>query len=250
MQHPLSPINPKTFNQTMKIQDPTQSRVCNEIELLRSELPLQGTRIIELGCGRADKTRALAATGLPAAIFALEVDQRQHQKNLAREALPQVEFVLGGAEAIPYADASFDFVLMFKSLHHVPREQMADALSEIRRVLRPGGTAWISEPVYAGDFNDIMRIFHDEQDVREAAFAAVRQAVASGQFALRKQLFFNVRNHFSDFDEFDRRMIQVTHTDHRLSAETYARVRDRFESFMTPAGATFYTPQRVDLLAK
>lgn len=234
----------------MKIQDPTQSRVCNEIELLLNELPLQGARIIELGCGRADKTRAIASTGLPATIVALEVDQRQHQKNLALEVLPQVEFVLGGAEAIPCADASFDFALMFKSLHHVPREHMAGALSEIRRVLRPGGAAWISEPIFAGDFNDIMRIFHDEQSVREAAFASVRQAVESGQLVLRKQLFFNVRNYFSDFDEFDRRMVQVTHTDHRLSEETYARVRNRFESFMTPTGATFYTPQRVDLLEK
>ena len=41
------------------------------------------------------------------------------------------------------------------------------------RVLRPCGLVYISEPIYAGNFNDILRLFHDEQAVRLAAPAAV-----------------------------------------------------------------------------
>lgn len=234
----------------MKLQDPTETTIASEIELLLRELDLKGRRILELGCGRAEKTRALAQTKLPANLVAMEVDLRQHEKNLQQEAIPGVSFVFGGAEAIPYPDASFDCVMMFKSLHHVPQEQMGQALQEIRRVLRPGGSAWISEPVFAGDFNEIMRLFHDEQVVRKAAFEAVRQAVEQRQFSLRRQLFFNVRNRFKDFAEFDARMIQVTHSDHQLSPATYSAVRSQFESFMTPSGVEFLTPQRVDLLIK
>jgi len=139
---------------------------------------------------------------------------------------------------------------MFKSLHHVPMPHMDRALGEIARVLKPGGLAWISEPVFAGELNEVFRLFHDEQAVREAAFAAIRKAVAAGRLRLEKQLFFNTRSFFENFDQFDRRMIQVTHTDHRLAPDLYRHVKEKFETYMTPDGATFHPPQRVDLLRK
>lgn len=234
----------------MRIADPAQKTLVNEVNLLLDTLPLSGARIVELGCGKAEKTRSLAATGLPQEIVALEVDARQHAKNLQIADLPGVRFAQGGAEAIPAADASVDIVLMFKSLHHVPLALMDQALAEIARVLRPGGLAWISEPVYDGNLNEVFRLFHDEKLVREAAFAAVCRAVERGPLRLRQQLFFDTRSHFDDFAAFDARMIQVTHSDHRLSPELYATVREKFDSFMTPAGATFLTPQRVDLLVR
>ena len=234
----------------MQIADPTQVAPCNEIKLLLDTLPLDGARILELGCGRAEKTRVLAETGRAAEIVALEVDQVQHARNLGISDLSGVRFAQGGAEAIPAADSSVDIVLMFKSLHHVPVAEMGRALSEIARVLRPGGLAWISEPVYAGDLNEVFRLFHDEKVVREAAFAAVCQAVDSGLLESRRQLFFSTRSHFDHFEQFEARMINVTHTDHRLSPELLAAVRVKFESYAGTDGYTFYNPQRVDLLCK
>lgn len=234
----------------MKIADPAQTTLVNEVKLMLETLPFDGARVLELGCGKAEKTRTLAETGRVREIVALEVDTIQHEKNLAISDLPNVSFRHGGAEAIPVDDASVDIVLMFKSLHHVPVADMDRALAEIARVLKPGGLAWISEPVYAGDLNDVMRLFHDEKTVREAAFAAVCRAVEGGSLRLVRQLFFNTRSHFDDFAQFDARMIRVTHTDHRLSPELYAEVQARFAAQLTPAGATFYPPQRVDLLQK
>lgn len=235
----------------MKIADPAQTQqYCNEVQLMLAELPFDGARVLELGCGRAEKTRTLAETGRMQEILALEVDAIQHARNLQITDLPRVRFALGGAEAIPAEDGSFDIVIMFKSLHHVPMGQMHQALAEVARVLRPGGLAWISEPVYAGELNEVMRLFHDEKEVREAAFAAVCGAVERGVLALERQLFFLTRSHFEDFAAFERRMIQVTHSDHRLSPELYAQVRQQFEAHLTPEGATFFNPQRVDLLRK
>lgn len=234
----------------MKIADPAQNVVLNEIRLLQDELPLDGAHLLELGCGRADKTRTLAESGRPASILALEVDAIQHARNLEVTDLPTVRFAHGGAEAIPAADASFDIVLMFKSLHHVPVADMDRALTEIARVLKPGGLAWISEPVFAGDLNEVFRLFHDEKTVREAAFAAISKAVGQGVLALEKQMFFNTRSYFENFAQFDTRMIQVTHSDHQLSPELYRQVQEKFESYMGPDGATFFNPQRVDLLRK
>ena len=234
----------------MKIADPAQDTLLNEVKLMLAELPFDGASVLELGCGRADKTRTLAETGRPKEIVALEVDDIQHQRNLQIADLPTVHFRHGGAEAIPAADESFDLVLMFKSLHHVPVQYMDAALSEIARVLKPGGMAWISEPVFAGELNEVFRLFHNEEIVREAAFAAICKAVDDGRLRLEKQLFFNTRSFFESFDQFDRRMIQVTHTNHRLAPELYRQVKEKFESYLTPEGATFLNPQRVDLLRK
>jgi ubiquinone/menaquinone biosynthesis C-methylase UbiE len=234
----------------MKIADPAAELVCDEFELLAAELPLEGAHVLELGCGKAEKTRAIAQAGKVAAILALEVDEIQHARNLAIADLPNVRFGHGAAEAIPSKDASFDIVTMFKSLHHVPVAQMDRALGEIRRVLKPGGLAWISEPVYAGAFNDILRLFHDEKEVREAAFAAVRRAVDAGHFALVGQRFFSTRGRFDSFAQFEERIIRVTHTDHCLSPELHELVRRKFEAHLTAAGAHFLNPLRVDILCK
>lgn len=234
----------------MKIADPTQDTLVNEVRLMLDELPFDGARVLELGCGKAEKTRMLAETGRPREIVALEVDDIQRQRNLQIADLSNVHFRHGGAEAIPAADNRFDLVLMFKSLHHVPVQHMDAALSEIARVLKPGGLAWISEPVFAGELNEVFRLFHNEEIVREAAFAAICKAVDDGRLDLEKQLFFNTRSFFENFDEFDRRMIQVTHSNHQLSPELYASVKAKFESCLTPEGATFFNPQRVDLLRK
>ena len=234
----------------MKIADPAQDTLVNEVRLMLAELPFDGANVLELGCGKAEKTRMLAETGRMKEIVALEVDDIQHRRNLQISDLPNVQFRHGGAEAIPAADNSFDIVLMFKSLHHVPMEHMNPALSEIARVLKPGGLAWISEPVFAGELNEVFRLFHDEKVVREAAFAAIRKSVDDGRLSLERQLFFNTRSFFESFDQFDQRMIQVTHTRHQLAPELYRRVKDKFESYLTPEGATFLNPQRVDLLRK
>lgn len=234
----------------MRISDPLANTVCDERNIYENLLPLEGAHILELGCGRAEKTRAIAQGGKIGSITALEVDQVQHAKNLQIGDLPNVSFRLGGAEAIPTPDGEFDVVLMFKSLHHVPLDLMDRALAEIHRVLKPGGLAYISEPVYAGDFNDILRMFHDEKAVREAAFAAVERAVQGGLFELVGQKFFSTPGHFDSFEQFEERILKVTHSNHQLAPELYQAVKDKFMRHMTAQGADFLNPLRVDLLRK
>lgn len=234
----------------MKIDDENSYRHSTELEIMRHYLPLSGAKVLELGCGSAWMTRLLATEVGAGEIIATEVDQIQHRKNLLITDLQNVTFVLGGAEAIDLPRQSVDLVIMLKSLHHVPTELMDQALSEINRVLKPGGLAYISEPVYRGEFNEIMRLFHDEQVVRKAAFDAVTRAVAMGGFELVEQIFFDAPGHFEDFTEFDNRMLKVTHTQHQIDADLYRRIRQAFERHMTPQGATFSKPTRVDLLKK
>ena len=241
--------------ESMRLRDADGGPVLDERVLLDA-LPLASTpaRALELGCGTARQTRLLAAGGRFSSILALEVDRRQHEKNLAIDDLPGVRFALGGAEEIPAPDGSVDAVFLFKSLHHVPVDLLGRSFAEMRRVLAPGGLVYISEPVFGGEYNEILRLFHDEERVREAAFEATRAAVDGGLFELVSETFFLSPVRYKSFAEFEEKVIRVTHTEHRLSPELYERVRAKFEAHLgeggARSGAHFLAPFRVDLLRK
>lgn len=236
---------PLEFGETIAIE-----RLADELTVIHELLSLDGMDILELGCGRAEKSRALAKAGANRRILALEVDQIQHARNLQNEALENLQFGLGAAEAIPCPTASRDVVFLFKSLHHVPVTAMDGAFAEIERVLRPGGFVAIVEPLFRDEFNEILRLFHDESHVRREAFAATERAVRSGRFELVSQTFFRSPVRFADFAEFERLVLRVTHSNHVLSEATYERVRTAFARHEQAGGVQFAQPIRLDLLRK
>ena len=223
---------------------------CAESEIYNRLLELDGKHILELGCGCAEITRDIASDGVDRKITALEVDEIAHEKNLQITDLPNVTFALSGAQAIPLENESVDMAFMFKSLHHVPLNLMEPSMREIRRVLKPGGLAYISEPIFAGDFNEILRLFHDEQKVREAAFSIIRKVVDEGLFNLVDETFFNSPMKFENFTDFENKVLNVTHTNYALDENVYSLVKQRFEDHAGDHGAYFLMPIRVDLLQR
>lgn len=225
-------------------------RNATEIEIMEEVLPFEDADVLELGCGRARWTRTIAERFPVKSVTATEVDRVQHEKNLQITDLPRVRFVYGGAEDIHLDDGSTDIVIMLKSLHHVPVALMGKALEEIHRVLRPGGLAYISEPVYAGQFNEILRLFNDEKEVRQAAFDTLKEAVSRGDFALKDEIFFQSKSEFGTFAEFEDRILFPSHSDHSIDETLHDQVRLAFEPHLGPDGASFINPHRVDLLQK
>jgi SAM-dependent methyltransferase len=221
----------------------------DELSLLAELVPLGGQRIIELGCGNAHLARTLLARFPGNRITGLEVDERQHAKNLASPQ-PGLDFVAAGAQAIPFPEASFDLALMLKSLHHVPRALMAQALGEAARVLRAGGHLYVSEPVFDGPFNDVVRLFNDEQVVRAAAQAAVDAALRTGMWEQAAERRFEMPVTFRDFEEFERKLMRPTFADHRIDDAKRAVVRAEFERNCGADGAHFDRPMHVRLLRR
>ena len=235
----------------MQISRPGDLPTTDDYELIRERLPVDGSRLLELGCGTAVTTRRLAESLPVSEIVAMEVDTLQHEKNLLIDDLPNVRFAFGGAQSIELPDDSIDAVIMLKSLHHVPVADMNKALREITRVLRPGGLAYISEPVYAGDFNEILRLLTDEQRVREAAFAAVCGAVEHGLLALQEEVHFLSESRFAGFGDFQQRILGATHSKFDIDDALLDQVRRRFMAHVDAGGnADFLNPMRVDLLRK
>ncbi len=228
----------------------TTTLISEELDLLQSLVDLtQHPRVIELGCGAAELSRKLLSQYPGTHVVALEVDERQHAKNLLNPMLG-LQFVQAGAQSIPGLAEQFDLALMLKSLHHVPPEQMAQALAEVHRVLRPGGLLYVSEPVFAGALNEVIRLFNDEEQVRAAALRAVQQAVQSRVWEQLSETEFETPVHYRDFADFEQRMIGVTYLTHRPDAAALRAVRARFEPHMRADGAHFVRPMRVNLLRK
>jgi SAM-dependent methyltransferase len=140
--------------------------------------------------------------------------------------------------------------MMLKSLHHVPMALMDQALSEIARVLRPGGWLYVSEPVYAGPLNELIRLFNDEGTVRAAAQAALDRAIACGQWLAAAEQRFEMPVRFASFEQFEQRMMRPTFADHGIDDAMIDRVRQRYAPHQGEDGAHFTRPMHVRLLRK
>ncbi len=232
----------------MKISPKLIPQTCPESDIFESLLALNHQNILELGCGDASLTKLIAITGEGRTITATEVDKTQHNKNTQNNNLSNVTFKLAGGEEIPVESHIYDTAFMFKSLHHIPLNSMDKALQEVSRVLKKGAMAYISEPIFTGDFNEVLRLFHDEQRVREAAFESIKKAVDNGIFSVENEVFFNSPIFFESFKQFQERVIGVTHTSHKLSPSLLEQVREKFETFFKKNNGYFVIPIRVNLL--
>lgn len=98
--------------------------------------------VLDVGCGPGAAVRA-AATHVGRAVG---VDRSEAMIEIARRrsrSVGNVEFTVGSAERLPFADGSFDRVWTIHSFHHW--ERPAEGLAEMHRVLRPGGMLLIIE---------------------------------------------------------------------------------------------------------
>ena len=233
------------------LSDPDQlPTLRDELDLLADLVPLNGQRIIELGCGNARLARALLQRHAGSQLVGLEVDAVQHAKNIAN---PQERllFMAGSAEAIPFPDASFGGAMMLKSLHHVPLDGMDQALAEVARVLKPGGWFYVSEPIFGGALNEIVRLYNDENTVRRAAQAALDRALEAGRFwEFAAERRFAQPAHFRDWTEFEQRMLYPSFADHFITPALAERVRAAFMPHMTADGAHFVRPMHVRVLRR
>lgn len=98
-------------------------------------------RILDVGTGTG-RLLELLGQGRPGlALFGL--DRSAGMLSAARKARAQLHLVRGGAEALPFPDESFDVVTTTLSFHHW--SDQPKALSEVRRVLRPGGVLALAD---------------------------------------------------------------------------------------------------------
>lgn len=110
-----------------------------------------GMRVLDVGCGEGRHT---LSAWLRAPVHAVGVDlssedlatarSRQAEFASAADSAGSLDFIEASALDLPFADSSFDVVICSEVLEHIFDHRAA--ITEIERVLRPGGTLVASVP--------------------------------------------------------------------------------------------------------
>ncbi len=114
------------------------NRSCIQLyDLVARGAPVAGRELLEVGCGRGGGADYLARKLDPRRVVAVDLSPRAVALCRRRFAHPRLSFEVGDAERLPFSAGSFDVVLNVESSHCYGRFEAF--LSEVRRVLRPGG---------------------------------------------------------------------------------------------------------------
>jgi SAM-dependent methyltransferase len=103
---------------------------------LACELIPAGADVLELGCGAGIPMTVALADGR----HVTGVDISATQVRLARTNVPDATFLQADMTTLAFEPETFDAIVAFYSLTHVPRDELAELLARIRGWLRPGGT--------------------------------------------------------------------------------------------------------------
>jgi SAM-dependent methyltransferase len=173
-----------------------------------------GERVLEVGSGTGSLTFALAEACPAATLSALDFSPAYVAFAQSRNRHRHIEFRVGDAGALPYADLSFDRVLSMLMLQFVPQAERA--IAEMARVARPGAT--VAAAVWDGRGGFVAnRIFWDTaavlspraKELRARAFTRPMSrpgelAAAWSAVGLQSvtQAELSIRMTFSSFDDF------------------------------------------------
>lgn len=144
-----------------------------ETQVLRGAGLGTGMKVLDLACGPGIVTRLMASivgpTGQVTGVDLSTALLAEARSEPTREDSAPLDFQQGDVYALPFEDESFDFVYARLLFQHLAKAQ--DALSEIRRVLRPGGMLCVM------DIDDDWLFIYPEPD----SFRAFTKAAGRGQ---------------------------------------------------------------------
>ena len=99
--------------------------------------PPERAHWLDVGCGTGIFTDLISSTCAPASVIGVDPSESQISRARTRVAWTKTEFRLADAQELPFPDKAFDVVASALVMNFVPDK--ARAMSEMRRVARPGG---------------------------------------------------------------------------------------------------------------
>ena len=116
-------------------------------------------KLVDIGCGSGQLAILIGERYPGLEVQGLDVNPDMigtAEKNREQASAGNVSFILGDVQSLPFDDEHFDVVVSSLSLHHW--ENAGKALSEIRRVLKPGGRLlWLmSAGTATGGFSAVL----------------------------------------------------------------------------------------------
>lgn len=130
---------PLLFNRLMDFFERTLAKSL----IQRLDTPLQGKRVLDVGCGAGRWSEFFNRLG--AQVVGIDLVPSVLEENQGR--FPTLNFSAMRANGLGFKEGSFDFVSAAVVLQHLPPPEKMRALEEIHRVLRPGGGFFLLEAV-------------------------------------------------------------------------------------------------------
>lgn len=225
------------------------SSLLSHQDALAKNLDVSGKRVLDVGCGGGGFTRAMTLLG--ARVTGIDPGERQLKKARSEAPAGDEEYIEGIAQALPDRDSSVDIVVFFNSLHHVPIDQLDDALAETGRVLVDDGMAYIAEPLATGPMFELNKIINNETEVRAKAYEAIKGATAQG-FKEVTEFTYVTDRHYPDFEAYRENSISINPAREALFEVNSDAMRERFEAYgeKQDDGIHFPQPIRVNILTK
>ncbi len=115
-------------------------------ELVRTSGASPGDDAVDIGCGPGKLARALGRrVGARGSVAGIDPSAAAVAYNRRRDDRPNHRYIQAPAQALPLADASVDLVMCTFVMHHIPEGHREAAISEMWRVLRPGGRLLLAD---------------------------------------------------------------------------------------------------------
>lgn len=114
-------------------------------ELRAMRFPMDGLRVLDVGCGTGLLEEAVAAASVDWEMTGVDISQKSLDIARGKFAPDAVRLELFDGEHLPFVEDSFDLVLAAGVFHHIPPEKRVVILREIRRVMRVGGMFMLFE---------------------------------------------------------------------------------------------------------
>lgn len=221
--------------------------IAKDIEVVDQFLDVAGLFLIDAGCGSMALSRSLAERG--AHVLGIDPDPVQAKKNREADTIANVGFAETGADNIPVESGSVDGVLFSYSLHHIPQNLYPDVFTELRRILKPDGFVFVMEPVASGELNEVMRMFHEEAEVRQAAQEAL-DLYGIPHFEHTTVIEYKKAVEYSSWEDYEAKYIGSSYNSGSYTAEDvkHPAVKKRFIEVGEPLGFKFKCPMKVTLM--
>lgn len=210
-------------------------------EVLGEHIELRGTRVIDVGSGAGSLVRWMRSAG--ADVTGVECGEAMRDMAFAADPDHRDSYVDGVGQDLPFDDDSADVVVFSYSLHHVPEDEMVNALCESRRVLRAGGTLYVLEPLPEGPSFQVGSLIDDETYVRGVAQEALESASECG-FELQTEYRYPSAATYADFEAYEKVVVGIDPTRAERMNEVRLEAQARFETngTITESGITFHQP--------
>ena len=218
--------------------------------LVLERLPLDGARVIDIGCGEGWLTHLVA----PKTVTAVGIDPSATALERARASngVSNGTFIQASADDLPFDPASADVAIYYNSLHHVPEAIRDEALAETARVLAPGGLLCIVEPEAGGSCYELFRPIDDESAVYAATYSLLLTFANGLEFQPVLEERFIDDFIYRDFKQFLDNALVVDAQRAELVNEHEDELRELFESLgeVVEGGRRYDMVHRLNLLRR